>query len=338
MKFIPIFCCAILMASPAWCDVTKITLYLDGAHVEREVAVEKGHAEVQLPGGMSAGSLRIKPLRGGELVRVDVVPAVPDRKLSHELFRLAERSDELNDRLKALDVREEIFRAAAKAQSGKTPRKTKSTREPLEELRKGTEFAIVQLEGVYRARRKTGGELKSVTAHIAALRNSGSGTGSIAKVRVSGKNSRILVSYFTTSLKWAPSYDFRVGAGVVEISVNARYPQIEKGAAVSVVPALHVESSTISALPLRTGGPAPVTTFRFPITKELFTQLPETSLVFTFRNSSGNSLPPGEASCYRNGEYLGSLPFSGSKPDETLELDCGRVSRTDGQQDLQSSS
>jgi hypothetical protein len=286
---------------------------------------------------MAAGSLRIKPLRGGELLQVDLVPDAPDRKLSRELTRLSERTDELNDRLKALDVREEIFRSAAKTQSGKTPRKTKTNREPLEELRKGTEYAIAQLEGVYRARRKTEVELKSVATRISALRNGGTGTGSVAKIRFSERNSWILVSYFNTSLRWIPSYDFRVGAGKVEIVVNARYPRIEKGASVTVVPALHTGTASVSALPLRTGEPGRVAAFRFPLIKELFTQFPDSSLVFSFRNSSGNGLPPGEASCYRNGEYLGSLTFRGSKPDETSELDCGSMSRADGQQDLQSS-
>ena len=332
MKLMPILCCALLMASPAW-SATKVTLYLDGARIEREVAAVKGYAEVQLPRGLEAGSLRIKPLHGGELERVEVATSPPDRKLADGLSRLAERKDELNDRLKALDVREEIFRAAAKTQSGKAPRKTKTNREPLDDIRKGTEFAIAQLESVYRARRKTEGELKSVTARISALKDEGNSGGSSAKIRVSGKNGRIMVSYFTTSLKWTPTYDFRVGAGEVEIIVNARYAHSEKGASVAVVPALHGEAPALPALPANSGENARVAAFRFPLEKERVSSSPGSGLVFSFRNRSGNNLPAGEAACYRQGEYLGSIPFGGSKPDETSELGCGSgypVGRTTG--------
>ena len=336
MKLMPILCCTLLMATPAWSAGTKVTLYLDGARIEREVAAVKGYAEVQLPRGLEAGSLRIKPLHGGELERVEVAPAPQDRKLADELSRFAERNDELNDRLKALDVRDEIFRSAAKTQSGKAPRKTKTNREPLDDIRKGTEFAIAQLESVYRARRKTEGEIKSVIARIAALKDEGNSRGSSAKIRVTGKNGRIMVSYFTTSLKWTPTYDFRVGAGEVEIIVNAWYPHGEKGAAVAVVPALHGEAPSLPALPANSGETARVAAFRFPLEKEQLSSSTGSGLVFSFRNRSGNNLPPGEAACYRQGEYLGSILFGGSKPDETSELGCGLVTRSSGQQVLQS--
>ena len=332
MKLIPVFCGLLFLASPALGEVQRITLYLDGARVEREIAVEYGHADVKLPGTMVAGSLRIKPLRGGELVRVELVPPARDRKRSRELSRLSERVDELNDRLKALDVREEIFRAAAKAQSGKTPRKTKTSREPLDDMRKGTDFAFARLESVYRARRTTDRELKAVTARLSSLGNGATGAGSVARVDVAGKNSRILVSYFDTVLKWKPSYDFKVGSGNVEIAVNARFPMISPGTAVAVVPALHGSGAASGMFPANTGPFARIATFRLPLEKEMYSAKPASTLVFSVRNSSGISFPPGEASCYRQGEYLGTIPFGGSRPEETSELVCGQDSLTAEQQ------
>ncbi len=69
------------------------------------------------------------------------------------MAKLAYRRDALGDRLKALNAREAIFKSAAKSQSGKAPRKSKTNTEPLTAVRQGTEFAIAQLENVYHARR-----------------------------------------------------------------------------------------------------------------------------------------------------------------------------------------
>ena len=134
MRFIPVMCMLLLTATPVMAAATRVTLYLDGGRVETEVTALKGYVEVPLPQGMAAGSLRVRPLDGASLARVEIVPALPDRKVEAEVARLTERKNHLTDRLKALDVREEIFRAAAKSQSGKAPRKSKNNREPLEEV------------------------------------------------------------------------------------------------------------------------------------------------------------------------------------------------------------
>ena len=275
---------------------------------------------------METGSLRVRPLQGGALKRIEVVPARPNRRVEGELARLTERRDSLADRLKALDAREEIFRAAAKSQSGKAPRKTKTNREPLEDIRKGTEFAIAQLEGVYRARRKAEHELRGVDARLSSLRGAGNVGGSVARIWLSGKGGRVTVSYLDPAMKWQPSYDFRVNnKGDVQVILNAVLPKVEKGTAVAVVPALLAETSVDPFLPTASQGHAQIASFRFPVAHERFSPVPQASLAFSFLNSSEKRLPPGEATCYRQGEYLGKTVFSGCLPGESRELEFGRM-------------
>ncbi len=326
MRFIPFFCAVLLMAAPATAAVKSVTFYLDGARVESEAAATRGYLEILLPSGMEAGSLRVRPLQGATLDRVEVVPNRPNRKLERELARLTERKDSLADRLKALETREEIFRAAAKSQSGKAPRKTKTNREPLEDIRKGTEFAIAQLEGVYRARRKAENELKDVDARLSSLRGEGAIGGSVARIWLAGKGGRVAVSYIDPALKWQPSYDFRVNnGGEVQVILNAVLPKVEKGAAVAVVPALLAETSAESCRPTASHGNTQIALFRFPVAHERFSPLPQASLAFSFLNSSEKRLPPGEAICYRQGEYLGKTGFGGCLPGESRELEFGKM-------------
>lgn len=328
MRVITVLCAVLFMATPAAAAVKSVTFYLDCARVESESAAVKGYLEVSLPRGMEAGSLRIRPLHGASIARVEVSPSRTDRKLEHELTRLAERKDLLADRLKALAAREDIFRAAAKSQSGKAPRKTKNNREPLEDIRKGTEFAIAQLEGVYTARRKAENELKSVEARLASLREEGNVGGSVARIWLAGKEGRVTVSYLHSTLKWTPCYDFRVGNdGEMQVVMNAILSVAEKGAMISVVPAPLAEASAEPPLPADPAGVARIAAFSLPMEKERFSPFPQASLSFSFKNLSGKRLPPGEATCYRRGEYLGKTPFAGCMPGEAGELAFGSIPR-----------
>jgi hypothetical protein len=326
MRLVTVLCAVLLMATPAAAAVKRITFYLDGARVECEAVATKGYLEVPLPSGMEAGSLRVRPLQEGALARVEVVPARPDRKLQGELAHLTERKELLADRLKALDTREEIFRAAAKSQSGKAPRKTKTNREPLEEIRKGTDFAIAQLEGVYRARRRAENELKSVDARLSLLREKGNVGGSVARIWLVGRGGRVAVSYLQAGLKWTPAYDIRVAAGgEAEVVMNALLPDTGKGAAVAVVPASLAEAQAEPQLPAGHGGGVRVASFRSPIDNERFSPYPQPSLAFSILNRSGKKLPAGEATCYRQGEYLGKAAIGGCLPGEALTLEFGRM-------------
>ena len=325
MRIIPVLCAMLFLAVPAGAASRSVTLYLDGARVENEAATVKDYLEVVLPATMIDGSLRIKPLDGCTIERVEVVPAKPDPRFATEMAKLSERRDSLADRLKALDAREAIFKAAAKTQSGKAPRKTKANPEPLAAVREGTEYAIAQLEGVYRVRRKTENELQSVEARLAAMKREGNFGGSVVRVRLVRKGGRIAVSYLRSDLKWTPSYDFRLDkTGEVAVAMRAVLPDTDKGGVVAVVPALVAEAAAEAVLPATPDSFARVAAFSFPLDKEEFSAAPQSSLSFSFKNLSNRKLPAGAASCYRRGEYLGKTMFGGALPGEVKELAVGK--------------
>jgi hypothetical protein len=313
---------ALLILTPPAMASDRITFYLDGARVEHEITTARETLEVFLPPAVINDSLRVKPLDGCKIDNVMVAPAKPDPKLAKELARLVEKKETLDDRLKALDAREAIFKAAAKSQSGKAPRKTKTNPEPLSSVKQGTEYAISQLEEVYRARRKTENEKHSVDARLSALKSEGNVGGSVVKVRLTRRGGQVMVSYLRSDLRWAPAYDFRLDkAGEVDVIQRAFLPKTEKGSIVAVVPALISEKEAEVSVP--SGNFPQVTAFTSPIEREQFSSVPLSSLTFSFRNLAKGKLPAGEASCYRRGEYLGKTAFGGAFPGEVKEIAVG---------------
>lgn len=303
----------------------RMTLYLDGARVETEISAVNGYAEMPLPGSMTANSMRIKPVRG-VLSSVDVVPGRPERRHGNELAQLVDKKEKLTDRLQALDVREEIFRAAAKSQSGKAPRKTKTNREPLEEIRKGTEFAIAQLEGVYNARRRTKTELQLLENRLVTLRKSGNHGGSIAKIRFAGKEGRAVVSWLQPSPKWTPVYDFRLTDDTDgEAVLYALLPKVESGTTLAVVPSAMADAAGKAAVYATSPGRIMIFSTRISTDSQKYSSVPQPEISFSFRNISGKPLPPGEATCYRQGEFLGTATFNGALQDEVQPLSFGAI-------------
>jgi hypothetical protein len=308
---------------PAGAASRKVTLYLDGARFENEVSTTKGLIEFSLPAAMQANSLRIRALDGGLIEQVLIIPARPDPKRIRETAKLMERRDALLDRLQALEAKESVFKAAAKSQSGKAPRKTKTNPDPLASVRQGTEFAVAQLESVYRSRRMAESDLKSIEARLATDKREGNG--SIAMVRLLMQKGRIEVTYLRADLKWIPSYDFRLNkAGEVDVFIRAFLPKMDKEATVSVVAALLNEAADERSLPVSVENSPKIAAFTFPIEQEKFSSTPLSSISFTFRNSSTRRLPAGEASCYRQGEYLGKTAFCGADPGDLKEMAFGK--------------
>ncbi|HEY5973154.1 MAG TPA: hypothetical protein VIU41_00290, partial [Geobacteraceae bacterium] len=166
MRRISVIILLLLLAVPHLASARTVTIYLDGAIVEEEVTARKGYLELALPAGLAAGSLRLKPVGEGRLRRVVMVPGKPDRKLDKELTSLNERRDLLKDRMRALSTREEIFKGAAKSQSGKAPRRSKTNPAPLSTIKQGTDYALAQLEEVYTARRRTEKELRGLDERL----------------------------------------------------------------------------------------------------------------------------------------------------------------------------
>ena len=323
MRLISAICTVLFLVTPAAAAGRNVTLYLDGARFENEVSTVNGLMEVSLPAAMQAGSLRIKPLGGGLIDQVEIVPARPDPKSIRETAKLVERRDALRDRLQALEAKETVFKAAAKSQSGKAPRKTKTNPDPLAGVRQATEYAIGQLEGIYRARRMAECDLNSIEARLTAIKSEGNG--SVAKVRLLRQKGRIAVSYSRSDLKWIPFYDFRLNkGGEADVIIRAYLPKMEKGATVAVVAALLAEAADEKAMSVPAGIFPQLAAFTFPVEQEKFSSTPLSSISFSFRNSSTRRLPAGEASCYLRGEYMGKTAFSGALSGDIRELAFGK--------------
>ncbi|RNC68916.1 MAG: DUF4140 domain-containing protein [Desulfuromonadales bacterium] len=307
---------------PAAAAGRSVTYYLDGARIEGEAASVKGYCEVSLPGSLVPGSFRVKPLDGASVLRVEIEPARANPKAEKESRELTERRRGLEDRLKALEVREDIFKAAAKSQSSKAPRRTKNNPEPMETIKKGTEFAVTQLEDVYRARRKAEEGLKAVDARLATLKKEGGIGGSVARIWLAGKG-KAVYSYLSNSAGWTPFYDFRLdGSGKAGVTLRALLPASER-IPVAVVPLRLAEAApgdkSISvAEPLMT-----VARYTIDVEREEALRVPQGGVSFTVRNTSGERLVAGEGACYLQGEYLGRFRFDGCLPGEARELSVG---------------
>lgn len=313
-------------AWPAAAAGRSVTYYLDGARVEGEAVAVKGYLEVPLPGDLVPGSFRVRPTGGSSVVRVEIEPARTDQKVEKELKALTERRKSLEDRIRALEVREEIFKAAAKSQSSKAPRRTKGNPEPLDTIRKGTDFAVAQLEEVYRVRRRAEDGVKGVDERLAALRKEGRIDGSIARVRLTGTG-RASYTFLVKGDGWTPFYDFRLDdRGEVEVTLRAIVPRAEKGKT-AVVPLRLAEAASESRAFSVGESFGAVTRYTLPIErKELLSSL-QRGVIFSFRNTSGERLVGGEGTCYLSGEYLGRFRFEGCAPGEAREIDAGGDSR-----------
>jgi hypothetical protein len=319
------FLVLLLLAGQAGATDRSVTYYLDAAIIKGEASAVKGYLELSLPAGVRPGSLRIKPLGVGRIIRVELTPTRAGHRLEQELALLGKRKEILRDRLKALDTREEIFLAAAKSQSGKAPRKSKTNPEPMTTIRQGTEFAIAQLEEVYRARRNTGRELAGVEERVAKLRSEGNIGGQVVRVLLENRTGKVAFSYLMPELNWSPTYDFRLsGETDAEVAMYAQLPTMEGRGAVAVVPFTMAEApADADPLPV-SGGLGRVNSFKLPLDKAQFHPLLLSSLVFTVRNQSKLRLPAGEAACYWQGEYIGKVRFDGALPGESRELIVGR--------------
>ena len=279
----------------------SITFFLDGARVEQEMAVSNGYLELPLPDDLAPGSLRVKPVGGGTVLRVELVAAEQDRRRGGEIARLKERKGELQDRMEALSRREEIFSAAAKSQSGKAPRKTKANPDPVGTLQQGTEFALNQMEAVYRSKRKCRHALDAVERELsAAVRGVAS-----ARVWVAGGRAA-RISFLVRDQRWTPCYDLRwSGEGAGELLLHAKLPQPEKGVLYLVSRGTAAQEGAAEAV----RGDYP-TLSRYPLTLVSGGEKTNPSSRFVFAAVEAG-LPPGEAALFWKEEYLGSGPFTG---------------------------
>lgn len=298
-----------------------LTVHLDGAQVEQREAARKGYLEITLPAGAVKESLRISPEKGAEILKVATMPLKPAKSVEKELAQLAEREELLHDRLKALSVREEIFKSAAKSQSAKAPRRTKTNPEPLSTIKQGTDYAITQLETVYHAKRKAEKELAQIAERRSRLSREELSGGTVARVWVSPASGRVTASWSQSDRTWSPLYQIRVDdKDSAVISMSAQGVALARGETAELVPAQ-----------LHSGGN--LQKYRY---ENEWTQLNRAdfkvsnlqesssfSLKMSFTNSSLFNMPSGEISCFKNGVYMGKGRFKGADAGKQAEVVCG---------------
>jgi len=299
-------------AGTALADGRVATFYSDCALVEIEEQAAKGVAEISLPPGMADDSLRVKPVGNAVIQRVDIVSAQQAGKPNHELDSQLELKNRLEDRLRALDTREEIFRAAAKSQSTKAPRKTKTNPDPMQSIRQGTEFAIAQLEAVYTARRKTEQEVRRCDARIAALKRQGQAGPKLARVAVAPAKGKVTVRYVLAGQGWTPAYDLRLnGDGNGQLTLYGRLPGAFAGYRLQASPGTLADGRPERVSPVAKGAAARLAEYLLPVREERFEDGLRSSFSLVMQNSGDVHLPAGEAVLYRKGEYWGRFRFEG---------------------------
>lgn len=290
----------------------SITFYRDGAVFERQAAVTKGIVEVPLEAGLLDGTLKVIPAAGTTILGVEISAARQDGRRGKELETLAEQRQRLEDRLQALATREEIFKAAAKSQSGKAPRKTKANPDPMQTIRQGTDFAIAQLESVYTARRKTEQEIKRIDGRIAAARRSGRDGESVARISITPARGRLTVRYATSEIGWQPSYDLHLtGSGAAQLQLSAKITANRSGYAQRFSAGSLSEAGRAATFPALASGKAKLAVFQLPIAEESFGNGIYNQFSGLLTNTSVQYLPPGETGLYKEGTYLGRFRFEG---------------------------
>lgn len=312
-------CCILMVPVTGLAGPRELTMFIDGTLVELEATARKGSAEVQLPGAIRTGTLRVTPLDNGLIGRVELVQAgIPD-KLQKELESLQEQKSRLEDRMKALETRETIFAAAAKSQSSKAPRKTKTNPDPLTSVRQGTEFAIAQLEAVFTARRRTEQELKRITLRLSQLEKRSIG-GPIVRVALSSPNSRVRVSAVLQENDWTPRYELRLdGSNTAQLALLTEF-EPPAGFGMTVIPVALAASPLPQSQRVSGGSTLKLAAWQLPVDQEQVHTGPIPAFSLKLRYTGSQPLPAGQVAVYYRGDYLGTAPLSLTTADNTLTL------------------
>ncbi len=324
MRSLTIILLLLLSAANGWGATTRATIFLDGAIVEREIQVSRRYLELALPATMQSGSLRVRYEGKGSLSRVEIGKAKPDRRREKELLRLTGQREQLRDRLRVLAVKEDIFAAAAKSQSSKTPRKTKNDPDPLASIRQGSDFALAQLETVYKSRRRTEAELKGVDERFSLLNNER--PVSLARIWLTGQSGRLIISWQDNGLHLRPVYEYHLsGADRLDMQIAAELssePDLDESRL--ILSRISDPSAQLPPFRQAVRGVQKISREILPLLQERFSPTPLPSLSFTYRNSTGKKLPAGIAACYRQGVYLGAASSGELSTGGEQEVSCGR--------------
>lgn len=297
----------------------QITLFNDAALVEIDATGRKGVFDVQFPGQIQEKTLRARPIDAGSIMKVELLPSRVPEKLQKELERLDEQKSRLEDRLKALETRETIFAAAAKSQSSKAPRRSKTNPDPITSVKQGTDFAIAQLESVYTSRRRAESDLRKIELRKKQLMN-GLTSGPVARITANGAT-RVHVAALMAMGGWKPRYEVRIANGEqATVVMLAEASQIPEGFDARVVPATVETADRQQSIPLPQGVLPRIAEWKVTLEKVAVKASPVPLFSFNLVNTTKTVLPAGNAAIYNNGEYIGTAAVPMLKPDATASI------------------
>ncbi len=289
----------------------KITFYRDGTLIQQEAGAVKGTIDIPLAGGLLEQTLTVIPAPGTTILRVETHRSESGNNSDKDREALTEQRRRLEDRLLALETRETIFTSAAKAQSAKAPRKTKTNPDPMQAIRQGTDFAIAQLETVYTTRRKTTQEIQKIDTRLAAARKGSQSTENSIRIAVSPPRGTVTLRYATSERGWQPQYNLHLtGDGTAQLQLWARITGGWRGYQSRVSGGSLADGGTAETFPVQAGGTA-LASYRVAVTEERSVEGIFNRFSGVLTNSTTQYLPPGESGLFRKGAYQGTFVFEG---------------------------
>lgn len=317
-------CILSFSANPAAAE-NKITFYRDGTLLQQDATAVKGVVELPLEEGLLENSLTIVPATGTAILGVEMQKTAAHNKSEKELEALFEQRRRFEDRLQALTTREEIYKAAAKSQSGKAPRKTKANPDPMQAIRQGTDFAIAQLEAVYTARRKAGQEINKIDSRIATINKSSRPATGTVRIIVTPARGKVTMRYATSERGWQPYYNLHLaGDGSAQLQLSARILRESGGYLALVSSGSLADTPPAAALRLQGGSTATLAGYRLPFTDERSSDGIFNRITGRITNTGSSYLPPGDSGLFRSGSYLGKFRFEGLSSGKSRIISLGK--------------
>lgn len=324
MRIIPIITCLVAASAVSAFAAHNVTFYRDGALHQVETTAAKGMVQVPLPADLLEQTLTVVPAPGTTILTVETVKSGSATTAGKELDTLTEQRRRLEDRLLALETREAIFTSAAKSQSGKAPRKTKTNPDPMQAIRQGTDYAIAQLEAVYTARRKATQEIGRIDSRLAAIRKQSNQTEQTVRIGVTPSKGKVTVRYATSELGWQPEYNLRlIEKGSACLDFSARTTGSKRGYLTRASSGSLAESATAATFPIQSGS-AVLARYTLPLTDEVYSDGIFKRFSGTITNASRYYLPTGETALFKNGAYLGKMRFEGISSGRSRVISLGR--------------
>ncbi|MDD2364885.1 MAG: hypothetical protein PHN84_01835 [Desulfuromonadaceae bacterium] len=311
MRMNTICFCLIISAASSVSAADIVTYFRDGTLIRKEAVAVKGGVTLQLTGKPIENTLKVIPAPGTTIIRVETDASESAKSIEKQLDEMTERRLSLLDRLEALDRRESIFTAAAKSQSGKLPRKTKSNPDPIQSIRQGTEYAITQLEAVYTARRRTNQEIKRIDLKVADLRKKSGENKPILHISLLPERGRVTIQYATDVKGWQPGYSLEArDNGTAQLKLYPLLSETYRGYQTRVSIGTLADSENGEIININKGKP-PLKTYNLPISNESSSDGIFNRFSGTITNNTPHYIPPGEATLLYKGAYIGKVIFEG---------------------------